>query len=157
MNTLRAEEKLKIVRELCDKHKITAYEIGEKTNLDTSGVQRILNGETKKPREKTLDVILNFLEETIVGNVIPNHINYKIPQYPHITAEESEKYGKDVQKIISMLRDIQVTMRQDHDVMADGISKIYLNTEDIRDGNMEMSSSITNLITTLNKGSRGKS
>lgn len=48
MSALTLDEKLKSIILTCDKHNITAYEIGENTSLNTSGVQRILNGEVKK-------------------------------------------------------------------------------------------------------------
>ncbi len=55
--------KNKIGIQLCKKYTITSYEIGENTELTIAGVQRILTGETKKPREKTLDIILDYIEE----------------------------------------------------------------------------------------------
>lgn len=68
---MNREEKLRLVLDLVQKHGITAYEIGENTPLNTSGVHRILNGEIKKPREKTLTTILEYIESRIVGTDIP--------------------------------------------------------------------------------------
>lgn len=72
MNHLSLKEKLKMVIELCDKHDITAYEIGKSTELNTSGVQRILNNDVKKPRNETLNIILEYIENRIVGTQIDN-------------------------------------------------------------------------------------
>lgn len=153
MKDLTNEEKVSLIIELCKKHDITAYEIGEKTSVSNVAAHNILTGATENPRGKTLNVILEYIEERITGKNVPGHKNYEKPEFPHIFAEEAAKYGKDVQRIISMLRDIQITMRVDHDAIAEGVQKIYLNTEDIKDGNVEMSVSISNLITTLNRGS----
>ncbi len=68
MNNLTAEELLVIIKDLVQKHSITAYEIGENTSLNTSGVHRILNGEVPKPRIKTLKIILGYIEDKLVGD-----------------------------------------------------------------------------------------
>lgn len=63
MSSLSLKEKVNFIVQLCDKHDITAYEIGKNTGLNTSGVQRILNKEVKKPHNKTLNSILEFIEK----------------------------------------------------------------------------------------------
>lgn len=60
-------DKLKIALNLIKENNITAYEIGKNTNISTFALQKIINGETKKPNERTLDTILEFLEKAIVG------------------------------------------------------------------------------------------
>lgn len=67
MCALTKNKKLEIIIDMCAKHDITAYEIGKHTNLNTSGVQRILNKEVKKPHESTLDTILEYIEKKIIG------------------------------------------------------------------------------------------
>lgn len=54
MNNL---EKVNYIREKCEEHDITAYEIGKNTKISTYGVQRILNGESKNPHKKSLELI----------------------------------------------------------------------------------------------------
>lgn len=51
------------IKQLSEKHKVTAYQIGQGTNLSITGIQKILDGDTKNPRRSTLDSVLNFLEE----------------------------------------------------------------------------------------------
>lgn len=144
MNTLRAEEKLKIVRDLCEKHKITAYEIGEKTKLDISGIQRILNGDTKKPREKTLDTILNYLDSKIVGSAIPGHLNF-------VNEDTTEEYA-----IISAIKNLEKMIRRDNDLFAKALEISILDTKEIKETSLEIllktnniSGSIDNLATTI--------
>lgn len=64
MSSLTNKQKLKTIIEICERHNITAYEIGKNTNLNQSGVQRLLNGEVKKPRTETLDTILSYLKKS---------------------------------------------------------------------------------------------
>jgi transcriptional regulator with XRE-family HTH domain len=67
MKHLTPEEMLQMVKDLVQKHHITAYEIGENTDLNTSGVHRILSGEVQSPRMKTLRTILEYIEDKLVG------------------------------------------------------------------------------------------
>jgi hypothetical protein len=62
--------KLKLIIEAINEHNITAYEIGKNTNISTFAIQKIIKGETKNPNERTLDIILEFLEKAIVGTDI---------------------------------------------------------------------------------------
>lgn len=68
MKDLTIEEMLALIKDLTLKHHITAYEIGENTDLNTSGVHRILAGEVLKPRIKTLKIILEYIEDKITGS-----------------------------------------------------------------------------------------
>lgn len=88
---------------LCEEHKITAYEIGSNTKLDAAGVQRILNGETKKPREKTLDIILKYIENKITGSDIKETENNKDQQIRNLLHEPEENYNAQVLKEIITL------------------------------------------------------
>ena len=65
MSKLNTLQKVKLIVELCDKHNITAYEIAKNTDLTPSGIQRILNNEVTKPRDSTLNQILQFIEEKL--------------------------------------------------------------------------------------------
>lgn len=60
-------EKLAMIKDLCVKHKITAYEIGKNTKISQFAAHKILTGETKNPNEATVDIILDFIEDQILG------------------------------------------------------------------------------------------
>jgi hypothetical protein len=62
MNYLTPKEKLEIVLDLCEKHGITAYNIGGNTPLNASGVQRILKREVR-PQSKTIDILYDYVIE----------------------------------------------------------------------------------------------
>ena len=53
--------KLKKVKELIKKYNVTAYEISKNTPLTAVGVQKIINGQSEKPLNITLDTIYNYL------------------------------------------------------------------------------------------------
>ncbi|ASF43368.1 helix-turn-helix domain-containing protein [Capnocytophaga genosp. AHN8471] len=49
------------VLELMKEYKITAYEIERNTGLSAVGVQKIINGETKRPQPNTLNTIMEYI------------------------------------------------------------------------------------------------
>jgi len=63
MSALNTEKRLQNIIQFCNKYDITAYEIEKNTKLTQAGVQRILNNQTKKPREKTLITIEKYLNK----------------------------------------------------------------------------------------------
>jgi len=68
MSNLTKQEKIDFVIKYVEKYNITAYEIGAKTGLNTSGVSRILNGQTKNPQKNTVNDIYNFILENYSTN-----------------------------------------------------------------------------------------
>jgi len=95
MNALTLEEKIKFVIDLCYKHNITAYEIGNNTDLNTSGIQRILDGKVKKPRNRTLNAILEYIENKIVGTEIDTLQEEKTiysPNTPAVSKHQGAPY-----------------------------------------------------------------
>lgn len=82
MNILTKKEKIQFVLEKVKKHEISAYELGKKTGLNISGVERILNGSVKNPHEKTLDVIIEYIKTL-----------YKKNNNTHILNEDREEYS----------------------------------------------------------------
>lgn len=75
-------DKLKIALNTIKEHNITAYEIGKNTKISTFAIQKIINGDTKNPNERTIDDILIFLEKATVGT------DYK----ENTLKEEKEEY-----------------------------------------------------------------
>ena len=150
MRELTNKEKIALIIEICKKHDITAYEIGEKTSVSNVAAHNILTGATENPRGKTLNIILNYVEDKITGKNVPGHRNYKIEEKIHTLAEDPFNFGEDLGEIKKMLQNLQKTIRIDHDAIAEGVKKVYLNTEDLIDGSEGISNSITSLITAIN-------
>jgi transcriptional regulator with XRE-family HTH domain len=69
---LTKKEKLEFVLEQIKKKQLTAYEIGKKTKLSVSGIDKIINGESKNPQENTLNKIILYLEELQLGSGLKN-------------------------------------------------------------------------------------
>ncbi len=66
MSDLSIKERLQKIIERCEFYGITAYQIGSATSLNTSGVQRILDGKVEKPRNATLRIIEDYIGGHIV-------------------------------------------------------------------------------------------
>lgn len=79
--------KLKLMIEAINEHNITAYEIGKNTNISTFAIQKIIKGETKNPNERTLDIILEFLEKAIVGTDIKEN-RVEEPKQVYVTKDD---------------------------------------------------------------------
>jgi transcriptional regulator with XRE-family HTH domain len=78
---MRKETFVNLIIETAKKNNITAYEIAKNTNLSTFGVQKILNGETKNPNSKTIQIILDFLENAIVGTNVKEGVEEPSEMY----------------------------------------------------------------------------
>jgi transcriptional regulator with XRE-family HTH domain len=75
-----------IIREI-KKRGITAYKIAEDTELTEVGINKILNGSSKTPRKKTLDILHNYLQNNYVKE---RHV-------PEIAlSKSSAEYNKEI-------------------------------------------------------------
>lgn len=68
MYGLTKEEKLKFIIEKSLELGITSYEYNQKTSLSLKGAHNILSGESKNPRTKNLNVMLEYLESKLTGS-----------------------------------------------------------------------------------------
>jgi len=68
MRNLTIKETVDFVKEKCIEMDITAYKVNKATGISALGVQNILDGKTKKPRRETLDTILSYLENSVLGS-----------------------------------------------------------------------------------------
>lgn len=107
----------------------------------TTGIHRILTGEVQKPRSKTLDVIWKYLEHKRLNS--PADENYKVAD------SRPENYTKP-DRTIYLLQKILSTIRTDNDILANGIKKVYINTEEILEENKQLSKSMLELKNILN-------
>ena len=155
MNTISSKEKLKLIIDLCNKHGITAYQIGENTDLNTSGIHKILSGVIKNPRNKTLNKILDYIENKITGSAIPDHENYKHEANKlSVTMEEPEVYlNPGMIKLMQVMQKVGSDLLHGQEVMSAALSQTILNTDEILDQNNNHKKSIDNLSNILkNKG-----
>lgn len=85
---------------------LKSYEIGKQTGLSPSGIDKILNKSVKTPREKTLDIILDFLIQKQTGSKIPvktEESNLNEPSEIYTNTNESLKEIYDCQKEVIKL------------------------------------------------------
>jgi phage repressor protein C with HTH and peptisase S24 domain len=68
MRNLTIEEAVNFIKVKCAEMDITAYKINKATGISALGIQNILDGKTKKPRRETLDSILSYLENLVLGS-----------------------------------------------------------------------------------------
>jgi predicted transcriptional regulator len=68
MKGLTIKETIEIIKKKCEELEITPYKINKDTGLSSKGVQKILDGITKKPRVETLDTILSYLESLVLSS-----------------------------------------------------------------------------------------
>lgn len=109
-------QKLELILETIKKHNITAYEIGKNTKISTFAIQKIINGETKKPNIKTLNEILIFLEEAIVGtdykeNKSVNKVREHNEEYTITNKELLPKYHACIEEQSKMMQHIMKLQR----------------------------------------------
>ena len=71
--TMERQEKLKKVKDLIKKYNVTAYEISKNTHLTAVGVQKIINGQSEKPLNITLDTIINYIDTHYSHNGITHN------------------------------------------------------------------------------------
>ncbi|AQY21380.1 S24 family peptidase [Riemerella anatipestifer] len=81
--------KLKEIFRIIDKYKVSNYEISKNTGISEAGLGSITNGETKNPRELTVNSIYNYLVE-----------KYESPQGEMLkSSEESPIKGDEVKAV----------------------------------------------------------
>jgi len=126
MSELTNEEKASLIKKLCKQHDITAYEIGENTSVSSVAAHNILTGSTENPRGKTLNTILTYIENSIVGKDIPGEKNY----LNNIANQNNPVYyKKDSNEILSAIEGLRKIIIDRHDIFADALKKTYINTD----------------------------
>lgn len=138
---LSKEEKLSLIKDLCNKHDITAYQIGEGTDLNTSGVHRIFSGEIKNPRNKTLNTILEYIEEKITGSQVPGHKNYN----PTAVAEAPTAYNNHTDRVAAIEKMVK-RLEHNQNIIASSLADVLLDTSQIKEDVKELSAPIRRLL-----------
>lgn len=84
-------EKVKNIRELAKKHGITAYDIGNNTPISLTSARNVLEEDNIKYRIKTLNIILDYIEKSIVGTTGNTEVK---KEHTQMVAEPSATYGE---------------------------------------------------------------
>lgn len=95
MYGLTKKQKLDFVIEKIKELELTSYEIGKKTNLSVAGIDKLVSGEVKNPHENTLNIIIDFLENKVLGsNLKENNTQNLVEESKENYKPESENYMK---------------------------------------------------------------
>lgn len=114
MYGLTKKQKLDFILEKVKELEITSYDIGKKTNLSISGIDKILNGISKNPHENTLNTILEFLENKAQGSNINTSKNISkknegseaTEQYNQSNSIDLIKYAECLEKENKLIKEI---------------------------------------------------
>lgn len=68
----KRDELLEEALKLINKYNITAYDISQGTGISAVGIQKIINGESKRPLERTLEAITSYIKQKYVSNINSN-------------------------------------------------------------------------------------
>ena len=83
------------IRFAFEQKKITAYQIAQSTSLTEVGVNKILNGTSKNPRQTTLDVLVEFLQNNYAFNkswILTGIGNVELTKEERENATDANKY-----------------------------------------------------------------
>ena len=116
---MEEEENLLVnVLDLMKEYKVTAYEIERNTGLSAVGVQKIINGETKKPQPNTLNTIMEYINGKYINVKISKSNLYaggkhKINQGG--VYNDSENTKELINDLMNMIRekDIQISKKDE--------------------------------------------
>ncbi|QOD60618.1 S24/S26 family peptidase [Polaribacter haliotis] len=64
---MESKKKVILIRKLAEENNITAYDIGKNTEISLTSARNVLEDDNITPRVKTLNIILEYLENAIVG------------------------------------------------------------------------------------------
>jgi DNA-binding transcriptional MerR regulator len=103
MNNLTKEEKLRFIIEKQEKFRFSAHLISKNTGISNAGVQRILDGTSKSPQEKSLNLIMEFFERKESGT----NLNVKESLKPAADYIDIPKIHELQQEIISLYRELK--------------------------------------------------
>lgn len=84
-------EKIDLIKKIALENDISAYQIGTDTEVSISSATKIFSGEQKNPRNKTLNIILEYLENAIVGT----KAKYELKEEYKSVAETNLNYDVD--------------------------------------------------------------
>lgn len=105
MNKISIEKKVEIALESIKRHKFTAYEISKGTTLSTLAIQNIITGKTKKPSEKTINEILSFLEDNMLGTNV-KEVNEDKEDYNKLPPLTLDDYNICLKKNLELMEEI---------------------------------------------------
>ena len=124
------KKKIELIRKITKENDISSYQIGENTSVSNKTAYNILNDDNISPRTKTLNIILEYLENTIVGT--QNKYELK-EEFQSKAAEESPPYKLSLEEKLKTIEDTQQNLLHQLDIITTALSKSLLNQEEIKE------------------------
>lgn len=117
MYGLTKQEKLEFIIEKSKELGISSYEFGQNTELSDLGSRNILEGKSKNPRTKNLNLMLNYLESIEIGSNLKDHKNYNPSLHnkknlPTFTKEPKSLYTKTNSDKLVPYYNVEITSTQ---------------------------------------------
>lgn len=115
MSNLNKKEKLEFILQKVSELGFSAYEISKEIKLTEAGVARIIKGIAKNPHETSLDEIILFLENKVLGSEI-NKLAESEPTYGKLNID-IEKYllcMETENKLTKEIHRLQVILRKNN-------------------------------------------
>lgn len=136
---LTIQEKIDLIRKLCSENNITAYELGEKTSISKRTAYNILTNNQITPRNNTLNEILDYIENRIVGTKAKYELK---TNYPPSEVKESQTTFNDNFDSLSIENKLKTIYLQNQKILAmddkleqvaQALSILLLDTDSIKD------------------------
>lgn len=138
---MSALDKKDLVVKLLKEHEITAYEIGNKTTISALAAQNIIDGNTSNPRNKTLNTILEYIEEKITGSRVKGHKNYN----PTAVAEAPATYNSCTDRVAAIEKMVK-RLEHNQNIIASSLADVLLDTSQIKEDVKELSAPMKRLL-----------
>lgn len=134
MSFLNKEQKLHFIIKKSKELGISSYEYGQNTSLSDLGTRNILTSVTKNPRTKNLNIMLEYLENKIVGTEVK---------------EEPGIYNTPEHDIIDHLKHlITKQTKPDFEALKNDINAVYKNIKILNDGYLKIQNDLLKLHST---------
>jgi len=129
----------KLIKDLVKENNITAYEIAKNTSISVNTVRNILNDSKINTKAKTLNIILEYLENAIVGTKGQLEIKKKYTteyRNKHV-AETPINYQNDFSSLkiddkLNILFNQQNETNEKLEVISEALLQLSLTFEDIK-------------------------
>ena len=131
MKNLTKQKKMEIIREIVDNQKITAYAISKGTNITESGIQRVLNGDTKNPHINTVNSIYNYLNDNYLGDA-ENEVNDSLAAH---SEEIKQNMGNIMETLIKKIVEEQTAGK--FDAINQNILTLFKNQMDLNNADLK--------------------
>ncbi|WP_079242651.1 hypothetical protein [Chryseobacterium indologenes] len=114
----KRDELLEEALKLINKYSITAYDISQGTGISAVGIQKIINGESKRPLERTLETITSYIKQKYVSDV-----------KSHDNNEGSEIKNKPHDEQMAILHKDILELKKENEELKDMVDDLTLKIE----------------------------